>query len=169
MHVIKRLILVALTVAFTALTVHAFAKRPSELWSFFHFDGQRFATGKSGEPLAPFVAVRAGVRPVVETREERIREAALPEGNGAIAGICFVQSYGGKSRPAAGYHPVPLLAVPITTGETQVTTVETDNNGYFVAVLPRGTYRVGAEGVEVKVEGGATKLVPLRVGKRMVD
>ncbi len=169
MHGLRRLALVALTVALTALTAHAFAKRPSELWSYLHFDGKGFVAGKPGEPFVPFVAVRPGFRPVVETNEERIREVALTEGTGAIAGICFVQSYGGKLRPAAGYHAVPLLPVPIAAGDKQVTTVDTDGNGFYVAVLPGGTYRVGNQGVEVKVEVGATKLVPLRVGKRMVD
>ncbi len=169
MHGLRRLALAALTVALTALTAHAFAKRPSELWSYLHFDGKGFAAGKPGEPFVPFVAVRPGFRPVVETNEERIREVALTEGTGAIAGVCFVQSYGGKLRPAAGYHAVPLLPVPIAAGDKLVTTVDTDGNGFYVAVLPVGTYRVGNQGVEVKVEVGATKLVPLRVGKRMVD
>ena len=163
-----RFCLVALTVALTCLTAHAFAKRPVELWSFFYYDGNAFVAGKPA-PLSPFVAVRDGFIPVVETRVERIQAVKLPEGTGALAGICYVQSYGGKLKPAGGYHPVPMLAVPITAGEKPIATPETDGNGFFVATLPAGTYRVGNQGVEVKIESGTTRLLPLRVGKRMVD
>lgn len=163
-----RFCLVALTVALTCLTAHAFGKRPVELWTFFYYDGNAFVAGRPA-PLSPFVAVRDGFIPVVETRVERIQAVKLPEGTGALAGICYVQSYGGKLKPAGGYHPVPMLAVPISADEKPVTTTETDGNGFFVATLPAGTYRVGREGVEVKIESGTTRLLPLRVGKRMVD
>lgn len=158
----------ALTVALMSLTAHASARRPAELWAFFHFDGKNFAAGKPVD-RTPFVAVRDGFIPVVHTREEKIVAVQLAPGTGAVAGICYVQSFGGKLKPAAGYHPVPLLAVQISTSENVVITMETDNNGFFVATLPEGSYRLGNQGVEVKVESGTTKLIPLRVGKRMVD
>lgn len=163
-----RLCLVALTVALTCLTAHAFSKRPVELWSFFFFDGREFVAGKPA-PMTPFVAVRNGFIPVAGTREEKIQPVRLPEGSGALAGICYVQSYGGKLKPAGGYHPVPMLAVPISAGDKPAPSPETDANGFFVTALPAGTYRVGNEGVEVRIESGATRLLPLRVGKRMVD
>ena len=161
--------LVALTVALTALTAHAYAKRPVILWSFFHFDGREFVSGKPGDPLAPFVAVRDGLLPVVQTREEKIEAVQLPTGTGALAGICYVQSFGGKLKPAGGYHPVPLLGIPIVSADGKKLQTETDTDGFFVTVLPPGSYRVGNQGVEVQVENGRTKLLPLRVGKRMVD
>jgi hypothetical protein len=163
-----RFCLVAVTVALTCLTAHAFAKRPVELWSFFYFDGREFVAGKPA-PLSPFLAVREGFVPVVETRDEKIQPVQLPEGSGALAGICYVQSYGGKLKPAGGYHPVPMLAVPISAGEKPAPAAETDGNGFFVTILPAGSYRVGREGVEVRIESGTTRLLPLRVGKRMVD
>lgn len=163
-----RFCLVALTVALTCLTAHAFAKRPAELWSFYYFDGKTFVAGKPA-PLSPFVAVRDGFVPVVETREERIKAEKLPTGTGALAGICYVQSYGGKLKPAGGYHPVPMLSVQVSAGDKPVTTAQTDGNGFFVTALPPGTYQVGNQGVEVRVESGTTLFVPLRVGKRMVD
>ncbi|QXE92516.1 hypothetical protein [Geomonas subterranea] len=163
-----RFCLVALTLALTSLTVHAFAKKPAELWALFHFDGSAFVAGKPA-PLSPFVAVREGFLPVVETKEERIREAKLPDGAGALVGVCYVQSYGGKLKPAGGYHPVPMLEVPILVGGKPAAAAQTDGDGYFVTELPAGSYQVGNQRVEVKVENGKTSFIPLRVGKRMVD
>ncbi|MBU5636993.1 hypothetical protein KOM00_09620 [Geomonas sp. Red69] len=163
-----RFCLVALTLALTCLAAHGFAKRPAELWSFFYFNGTAFVPGRPA-PLSPFVAVRDGFLPVVETREERIKEMKLPEGTGALVGICYVQSYGGKLKPAGGYHPVPMLEVPVWAGEKPASPAQTDSEGYFVTPLPAGSYRVGNQKVEVNVENGKISFIPLRVGKRMVD
>ncbi|WP_224982784.1 carboxypeptidase-like regulatory domain-containing protein [Geomonas agri] len=164
-----RFCLVALTVALTCLTAHAFAKKPAELWSFFYYDGTTFVAGRPAQ-LTPFVAVRAGFLPVVETREERIKEVKMPEGTGALVGICYVQSYGGKLKPARGFHPVPMQEIDVTAaGAQSATSVQTDSNGYFVMVLPPGSYRVGNQQLEVQIEKGKTNFIPVRVGKRMVD
>lgn len=163
-----RFCLVALTVAMTCLTAHAFGKKPLELWSLFYFDGKAFVAGKPA-PMTPFIAVRDGYVPVVATREERVKEVKLPPGSGALVGICYVQSYGGKLKPAGGYHPVPMLEVQVSEGEKATAPVQTDADGYFVAILPAGNYRVGNQQAEVKVEEGKTSFIPLRVGKRMVD
>ncbi|MBJ6799390.1 hypothetical protein [Geomonas propionica] len=164
-----RFCLVALTLAMTCLAAHAFAKKPLDLWAFFHFNGTAFVAGKPA-PLSPFVAVRDGFMPVVETNEERVMEVQLPEGSGALVGICYVQSYGGKLKPAGGFHAVPMLEVPVTSAAGKpVTPVQTDTSGYFMIALPAGSYLVGNQRVEVKVENGKTSFIPLRVGKRMVD
>jgi hypothetical protein len=49
--------------------------------------------------------------------------------------------------------------------------VYSDENGYFMAILAAGSYRIGngAFAADAKVENGTTVLVPLRAGKRMVD
>jgi hypothetical protein len=49
--------------------------------------------------------------------------------------------------------------------------VRSDKYGYFIETLPVGTYKVqhGALTANARVENGSTVLVPLRVGKRMVD
>ncbi|QWV94935.1 carboxypeptidase-like regulatory domain-containing protein [Geomonas oryzisoli] len=164
-----RFCVVALTLGLTCLTAHAFAKKPIELWSFFYFNGTAFVAGRP-EPLSPFVAVRDGFVPVVETREERIKEVKLHEGTGALVGICYVQSYGGKLKPARGFHPVPMQEIAITAADGQsAIPVQTDGNGYFVSELPAGSYRVGNQQVEVRVDNGKTNFIPVRVGKRMVD
>ena len=50
-------------------------------------------------------------------------------------------------------------------------TVQTDEHGYFVAVLAAGKYSIGSGPftAEISVDRGITTLVPLRAGKRMVD
>lgn len=163
-----RIILVSLLLTF-AVAAHAMGKRPAGEWSFFYFDGAAFAAGKPTD-LTPVVALQDGVRPVVLPRPGKLEPVRLEPGTGALVGLCYVQSSRGKLRTGPGYHGVPLLPVRILSGGKEVATAETDGNGYFVSILPPGSYRVGAnEMVEVKVESGSTKLVPLRVGKRMVD
>lgn len=157
-----------MTVMLFSFDASALARRPAEQWAYFHFDGAQFVPGKRA--AGTFVAVRDGVQPVVTARAEKLQSAPLPAGTGAVVGICYVQSSGGKLRAGAGFDAVPLIPVEITAGGRNVATVETDRNGYFIAALPPGTYKVGARGtVEVTVTKGSTTFVPLRVGKRMVD
>ncbi|GFO66000.1 hypothetical protein M1B72_13925 [Geomonas paludis] len=165
-----RFCLVALTVALTCLTAHAFAKKPAELWSFFYFDGTAFVAGRPA-PMTPFVALRDGFLPVVETRDERIREVKMPEGTGALVGICYVQSHGGKLQAAGGVDPVPMLPVQVLSGDKAVAAVQSDSNGFFIVNLAPGTYRISGNNrfTEVTVVKGKVIFAPLRVGKRMVD
>ncbi|HEX9078634.1 MAG TPA: hypothetical protein VF795_03525 [Desulfuromonadaceae bacterium] len=163
------LVVAGLAVIATCVTATAAAKRPAASWSFYHFDGSRFAAGQPGDGT-PFVAVRDGVRPVVLTRAGTIEAVPLGSGMGAIAGICYIQKSGGKLTAASGYVPSPHLPLEISANGRVVATLATDDRGYFVATLPAGSYRVIARtAVEVTVENGTTTLVPLRAGKRMVD
>lgn len=162
------LLLAALSVALLRHDASALARRPSGPWAFFHFDGAAFVAGRPAQGV--FVAVRDGVRPVVAAQAEKVEAVKLPAGTGAMAGICYVQSSGGKLKSGPGFLPVPRVPVVISAGETVVATAECDAAGYFVAVVPAGGYTVSAGGtVEVTVEKGNTTLIPLRVGKRMVD
>lgn len=165
------LLLTALACTVVATTALAGAKRPVEQWSYYHFDGNGF---KSGPALAdrPFVAVREGVRPVLLTGQaSKIEEIDLPEGAGAISGICYIQSSGGKLGSGGGYEACPRTPLDISFGGKPLVTVQTDDQGYFVVVLAAGTYRIGDGplAAEIPVERGITSLVPLRAGKRMVD
>lgn len=152
------------------VTATAAAKRQAASWNYYHFDGRGFVAGKPADNSS-FVAVRDGVRPVVLMQTAKIEPVALPSGKGAIAGICYIQSSGGKLAGGPGYAPLSHAPVMISAGETSVTTVQSDEQGYFVAVLAPGKYRVGTAPfyVEITVEKYTTKLVPLRAGKRMVD
>ncbi len=161
------MLLLALSVMLFSFDASALARRPAGQWAYFHFEGGQFVPGKPEAGI--FVAVQDGVVPMVETSEVKLMAKKLPVGTGALAGICYVQSYGGKLKPAGGYHPVPMQEVQISTGDRPILTVQTDGNGFFATALPTGIYRVGKQGVEVKIESGTTRLLPLRVGKRMVD
>jgi hypothetical protein len=168
MRVFLWLLLLPLSVMLFSLDATALARRPAGQWAYFHFDGGQFVPGKP--EAGTFVAVQDGVQPMVAARAEKLQAVPLPAGTGAVVGICYVQSSGGKLRTGAGFDAVPLIPVEISTGGRNFATVETDNNGYFVAALPPGSYKVGARGaVEVKVSKGSTTFVLLRVGKRMVD
>jgi hypothetical protein len=153
------------------VSVSATGNRPAGVWNYYHFDGTSFAPGPASDGSA-FVAVREKARPAVLTAPTTdIEQTALPDEAGAIAGICYLQSSGGKLGGGNGFVPYPRVPLLISSGGKQYVTVQTDDNGYFVVVLPAGTYSIGSAPftAEITVERGITTLVPLRAGKRMVD
>jgi len=169
----KALLLFLLFLSCTVLpaTAPAAANRPADVWNYYHFDGIAFTPGPTVDGSA-FVAIREKVRPVILTVQTTgIEQIALPDGSGVIAGICYLQSSGGKLGGGSGYLPYPRVPLLISTGGKEFVTVQTDDHGYFVVVLPAGKYAVGSGPftAEITVEGGVTTLVPLRAGKRMVD
>lgn len=165
-----KILLAGLALTLMSSAALAVAKWQGDMWNYYHFDGHAFAAGQSTDG-SPFLAVRNGVWPVLLTETAKIEAVALPEGKGALAGICYIQSSGGKLAPGPAYAPYPRMPVQISSGNKILTTLETDDHGYFVAALTAGRYVVstGAAKVEVTVEKDKTVLVPLRAGKRMVD
>lgn len=156
-----------------ALPAGGFAagNRPADVWNYYHFDGSAFTPGPAIDGNA-FVAVREKVRPVVLTAPAPdIKQTALPDGEGVIAGICYIQSSGGKLGGGSKYLPYSRVPLLVSSGGKPFVTVQTDDHGYFVVVLPTGIYSIGSEtfSSEITVERGITTLVPLRAGKRMVD
>ena len=152
-------------------TISAAGNRPVDVWNYYHFDGIAFTPGPAVDGSA-FVAVRGKVQPVILTAQTApIEQIALPDGAGVIAGICYLQSSGGKLGGGSGFKPYPRVPLLISTGGKELVTVQTDDHGYFVVVLPAGTYSVGSGPftADITVERGITTLVPLRAGKRMVD
>ena len=165
------LITVFLIGATSSVTASAAGKYPADVWNYYHFDGTAFIPGPAVDGSA-FIAVREKVRPVVLTiQTPDIEKTALPDGMGVIAGICYMQSSGGKLGGGGGYIPYPNVPLLISSGGKQLVSVQTDGFGYFVVVLPAGKYSVGNGPftAEISVERGITTLVPLRAGKRMVD
>ena len=164
------LILTGLALIVMCVAVSAASKRPAAAWNYLHFDGRGFVAGQPPDG-GPFLAVRDHVLPVVISRAVKIEAVSLPKNKGAIAGICYIQSSGGKLAGGRGIVPCPRTPITISSGNTVVTSVQSDENGYFVAILASGSYRIGsgALAAEVTVENGTTLLVPLRAGKRMVD
>lgn len=152
------------------LQVSAAGKRPVDTWTLYHFDGAAFVSGPAAD--GPFIAVREKVRPVVlTTLTAPIEQTLLPDGSGVIAGICYLQSSGGKLGNGSGFKPYARVPLQIFSGGKEFVSVQTDDQGYFVVVLPAGTYSVGSGpfAAEITVDRSITTLVPLRAGKRMVD
>ncbi len=164
-------LIIALFSAMTVSSALAGAKRPADSWNYYHFDGTAFKAGPATD-TKPFIAVKEKSRPMVLLAQTpNINSIDLPEGAGAISGICYVQNSGGKLGGNGGYTPCAKVPLEISSGGKQLVTVQTDENGYFVVVLAAGTYTIGSGplAAEIPVERGITSLVPLRAGKRMVD
>lgn len=164
------LMLAVIACLLVAVAAVAASKRPADIWNYYHFDGSRFVAGQAANGKR-IVAVRDGVRPVVALPTTKFEAVALPAGTGAMAGICYIQSAGGKLAGGAGYLAAPSMRLPISSGTSVVTTVQSDEQGYFTIVLPAGRYVVGEGPLarEVQVKRDQTTLITLRVGKRMVD
>ena len=161
-------ILTGMVVAVMCLTAAAAAQRPAQ-WRYFHFDGHAFVAGRPADGTTA-VALAAGVRPVLVKGREQPEAVNLAGGTGALVGICYTQRSGGKLQAGPSFLPGARMAVRIYSGDRLVAAAETDDQGYFLVTVAAGRYRVEAREVaQVTVENGTTTLVPLRVGKRMVD
>jgi hypothetical protein len=135
-------------------------------WLAYHFDGNAFRSG--GGAKSATVYLKEGYLPFFEAVGGK--ETKLPEGRGVIAGICYLQTAGGKLKEGDVYIPIQNVPVEII-GDSWRQTVKTTPSGFFVGVLPPGDYEVrlpGATG-KIGVEGGKTSLLAVRGGKRMVD
>lgn len=164
-------ILAVLVCAALPASLSAAAKRPTDVWNYYHFDGIAFKPGPNGEGKA-FIAVREKSRPVIlATPAAPAENFQLPDGEGVIAGICYVQSSGGKLGSGPAFTPYPRVPLVVSSGGKELVTIQTDDHGFFVVVLRAGTYSIGSGPftADITVENGVTTLVPLRVGKRMVD
>lgn len=163
------LTLMACTVMST--TAVAASNRPADVWNYYHFDGVGFKAGPSVDSSA-FIAIRERVQPVVVLNQAaNIEPIGLPKDSGVIAGICYFKSSGGKLGNSSGYVPCPRTPLLISSEGKQLVTVQTDEHGYFIAVLPAGKYMIGSGPLtaEISIDHGITTLVPLLAGKRMVD
>jgi hypothetical protein len=146
------------------------AKRPVDSWAYYYFDGHAF---KAGQPAGnkTFIAVRENVLPMVATSPAKITAQTLPSDQGAIAGIAYIQSSGGKLAGQSGFVSSPQTKVQVSSGDKIIAIARTDQQGYFSLPLNAGNYTIscGMAMTEIQVEKGKTVLVPLRTGKRMVD
>jgi len=164
------LILAVVAVCIMCVAVSAASRRQTTAWNHYHFDGHVFVAGPPADD-SPFLAVRDRTVPVVLTRAAQAEATPLPSDKGALAGICYLRSSGGKLAGGRGYAPCPRTTITVSSGKTVVTSVLSDDHGYFVALLVAGSYRIsnGIFEAEAIVEKGTTVIVPLLAGKRMVD
>jgi len=137
-------------------------------WTRIDFNGQEFREAVIGK--YPLFRQRQGFLPFIDYSGTRQDEVRLQEGSGALAGICYIQSAGGKAHAVNGFIPMAGEPVEIRNGKT-LFTVRSDASGYFVLALPAGTYELKVRGItrKVTVEKGKSLFVPMRGGKRMVD
>lgn len=160
----------ALILLAICVTATAAGRRPSVQWTFYHFDGTAFVAGKPAEG-ADFIAVGDNLQPLFASNSAKLTPVSLPPGKGAVAGIAYIQSSGGKLGSGAGYAGIPRLTLQAISAGKITATFETDDKGYFRAILDPGRYRVGSAPffADITVKEGITTIVPVRAGKRMVD
>lgn len=139
-----------------------------QVWRSSYFDGNDFRDGIALNKAT--VYRRDGYLPIVHSGEDSPPNDRLPKGTGAVVIHCFIQSSGGKILKSAGSHAVPYVAIEVKDGDRKLM-VRSDAEGYALIALPVGEYEVSVQGMKrtVTVEKGKTLLMPIRVGKRMVD
>ena len=164
------LLLATVALAVICVAVSAASKRPGTHWNCYHFDGSSLVKGTTPAG-GSCLAVQEGVVPAVMTGSAGIEAKQLPPGSGALAGVCYIRTAGGKLASNRAFSPYPGIQLSISAGEKVMLRTRTDESGYFIAVLPAGLYRInnGAFAIEARVAPGQTKLVALQAGKRMVD
>jgi len=164
------LLLATVALAVICVAAAAAAKRPGANWSYYHFDGSSLVKGPP-PPSGSFLALQERAVPLVLTGPGRIAATMFPPNKGALAGICYIRTAGGKLTNSTGFSPCRDFPLAISSGTKVVLQTRTDDSGFFVAVLPAGEYRIGtgAFTVETLLESGKTTLVALQAGKRMVD
>lgn len=140
------------------------------LWKAYTFDGTNFSP--SSGTIAPTIWLRSGQLPTLAKPEQtRAASGSLPPGTGAVAGICYRQSSGGKTAGQTSFAPYPDEQIIIKNSAARTSLSRTDTNGYFTERLPAGSYELFCRGVraEFRITQGETTLVPIRGGKRMAD
>ena len=95
----------------------------------------------------------------------------LPKDTGAVAGICYLQTSGGKIANQNMITPLPDEQITMKLIGEGVFVTRTDENGYFTDALHPGDYEFYCRGVKLsgKIRQGETTLIPIRGGKRMAD
>lgn len=137
-------------------------------WRSSYFDGTTFREGAPQKTTAVFS--RDGSFPVIQVTGNTPSSVNLPKGTGAAVVFCYIQSSGGKLSSQSGSFPAAGAVVEFRERDRRIA-IRTDDSGYAVVALPSGDYEISVQGMKkkVKLEKGKTVLLPIRVGKRMVD
>lgn len=137
------------------------------LWKPYIFDGAKFSPAENS-PGA--IWLRSGHLPA--TAEPSPESSyKLPPDTGAVAGICYIQTTGGRISEHNLFTPYPDEQITFRSKTEGVSVTRTDKDGYFAEYLPTGNYELFCRGAraEFRIKKGETTLVPIRGGKRMAD
>lgn len=151
-------------------TIFSCAGRAGPKWIPYTFNGSDFSV--TYEKNLPVVWTRKGHFPVVSIHEpDSAATDPLPKGTGAIAGICYIQSSGGKLSGQSQLIPYSDEQVSFRNVSDGSSVTRTDKSGYFLDYLPKGDYVLFCRGVNktFSIKEGETTFVPIRGGKRMAD
>jgi len=142
----------------------------STLWQPYIFDGTDFSPAT--ETTSGTIWLRSGHFPAIsETAPAAERSDRLSPKTGAVAGICYLQTSGGKLSGQEPFTPYPDEQITLKNKKYGVFVTRTDKNGKFAEQLPTGKYELFCRGVrtEITIKQGETTLAPIRGGKRMAD
>jgi hypothetical protein len=142
----------------------------SSPWKAYFFDGSNFSP--ANDNTSNTIWVRSGHFPsTAEPVPGSASADRLPPGTGAVAGICYRQTTGGKIAAQNSFTPYPDEQITFKCNTEGVSVTRTDNDGYFAEYLTAGEYELFCRGVraEFRINKGETTLVPIRGGKRMAD
>lgn len=162
--------LLMLSAAILPLSSCTLSAQSASPWHPYTFNGQEFITGeiKGLQPLW----LRDGFAPRL-SKPDRAAEHnwQLPPKAGAVAGICYLQTSGGKIANQSGITPLPDEQIIIKNMREGAFVTRTDANGLFMETLDPGEYVFSCRGAgsQAEVTAGKTTLVRIRGGKRMAD
>ena len=166
----EQLILTTALAALLTLTAACTLSANPAKWEKFSFNGQDFQAG--GPENSPAIWVRAGYLPRVAEPDEASRNLGkLPPNTGAVAGLCYRQTSGGKLVDQSSTIPLPNEQITISSPQEGVSVTSSNAAGVFIKELFPGNYQLFCRGtgIEVRVTVGTTILVPIRGAKRMAD
>lgn len=139
-------------------------------WTPYMFNGTSFYIANDTPSKA--IWIRHGFLPYSgQDSPYTAANMKLPPGTGAVAGICYLLTSGGKIASQNMITPLPDEQITMKLTGEGIFVTRTDNSGYFTDALYPGDYEFSCRGVKVlgKVRTGETTFIPLRGGKRMAD
>lgn len=139
-------------------------------WTPYLFNGSGFYHSMDAPSKALWI--RPGYFPYSgQDSPQTSANIKLPKGTGAVAGICYLQTSGGKIANQNMITPLPDEQITMKLSGEGVFVTRTDEQGYFTDALYPGDYEFYCRGVKVsgRIRPGETTLIPLRGGKRMAD
>ena len=136
-------------------------------WRRFAFNGRDFQA--ISQPKKISVHLKNGYLPDIVPAGKFPHEDTLPEGTGGVAGICYIETVGGKNKRGE-YAPLSGAVIELSRGDWRMA-ARADAQGYFVLALPPGEYELKLFGFSgrFRVETGKNALVAVRGGKRVAE